>query len=181
MENIEEILADETLTEESLQELKAWLFRENIRLVTAETELKEKQEKFEQEKQQFQAEMKEISRRMSAERRRIQKDNQLVGEKLEIIKEGFRKLDMDRRRLEKDQARVTAEKELIEESGIYENFSDVSIFFHGVKSPLTLKKRYKDLSKIFHPDNLAGDTEMIQRINREYENLKREYDKYKQA
>ena len=87
MENIEEILADEALTEESLQDLKTWLFRENIRLVTAEAELKEKQEKFEQEKKQFQAEMKEINRKMSAERRRIRKDDQLVGEKLEIIKE----------------------------------------------------------------------------------------------
>ena len=181
MENIEEILGDETLTEESLQELKAWLFRENIRLVTAAAELDEKQEKFAKEKQQFQTEMKELNRRMSAEQRRIRKDNQLVDEKLEIIKEGFRKLDMDRRRLEKEQARVTAEKELIEESGFYESFPDVSIFFHGVKRQLTLKKRYKDLSKIFHPDNLAGDTEMIQRINREYENLKREYEKCKQA
>lgn len=181
MENIEEILADETLTEESLQELKAWLFRENIRLVTAETELKEKQEKFAQEKKQFQAEMKTINRKMSAEQRRIREGNKLVSEKLEIIKEGFRKLDMDRRRLEKDQARVTAEKALIEKSGLYENFSEVSIFFHGVKSPLTLKKRYKDLSKIFHPDNLSGDTEMIQRINREYESLKREYEKFRQA
>lgn len=181
MENIEEILADETLTEESLQELKAWLFRENIRLVTAEAELKEKQEKFTQERKQFQVEMKELNRKMSAEQRRIREGNKLVGEKLEIIKEGFRKLDLDRRRLEKDQARVTAEKEFIEESGFYENFSDVSIFFHGVKSLLTLKKRYKDLSKIFHPDNLAGDTEMIQRINREYENLKREYEKCRQA
>ena len=48
--------------------------------------------------------------------------------------------------------------------------------FRGVKNPLALKKRYKDLIKIFHPDNVAGDKEMIQKINREYESLKHEYD-----
>ncbi len=50
-----------------------------------------------------------------------------------------------------------------------------------MKNVLTLKKRYKDLTKIFHPDNVAGDTEVIQRINREYERLKREYEKCRQA
>ena len=46
---------------------------------------------------------------------------------------------------------------------------------------MTQKKRYKELTKIFHPDNLAGDTEVIQRINREYEQLKREYEQFRQA
>ena len=37
---------------------------------------------------------------------------------------------------------------------------------------ISLKKRYKDLIKIYHPDNLAGDTGTIQEINREYDKLK---------
>lgn len=60
-------------------------------------------------------------------------------------------------------------------------YPEISVFFSGVKNSLTLKKRYKDLTKIYHPDNLAGDTEIIQRINREYERLKREYETFKQA
>lgn len=48
----------------------------------------------------------------------------------------------------------------------------VSLFFSGVKNTRALKKRYKDLIKIFHPDNGAGDTEVLQRINEEYETLK---------
>jgi len=181
MENLEEILSDGEQTEDSLQELKSWLFQENIRLMTARAELDEKQEKFEQEKEQFKAEMKNLNRKVSAEQRRIREDNQLVAEKLEIIKDGFQKLDMDRRRLDKEWARLAAEKEIMEERGLYDNYPETSIFFHGVKSSMTLKKRYKDLTKIFHPDNLAGDTEIIQRINREYETLKREYEKWKQA
>ncbi len=181
MENLEEVLWKQEQTEDSLQELKSWLFQENIRLMTASAELSEKQEKFEQEKEQFREEMKELNRKMSAEQSRIRKNNQLVDEKLEIIKDGFHKLDMDRRRLDKEWARFAAQKELMEERGLYDRYPETSIFFHGVKNPLTLKKRYKDLTKIYHPDNLAGDTEIIQRINREYEKLKREYDKFMQA
>lgn len=179
--NVEEMIADEEASQDSLQELKAWLFRENIRLSTAAAELEDKQTRFDQEKQRFQEEMKVLNRKMTNEQRRIKKDHQLVEEKLEIIKDGFRKLDMDRRRLDKEWARLTAEKEFMEEHGLYDGLPEVSVFFRGVKNPLTLKKRYKDLTKIFHPDNLAGDTEIIQKINREYESLKREFEKTKQA
>ncbi|MCX4322394.1 MAG: J domain-containing protein [Lachnospiraceae bacterium] len=181
MENMEEILSEEGLTEDNLQELKSWLFKENIRLMTATAELDEQREKFEQEKEQFKEEMKNLNKKMSAEQSRIRKDNQLVDERLEIIKDGFQKLDMDRRRLDKEWARLAAEKEFLEERGLYDTYSETSVFFRGVKNPLTLKKRYKDLTKIFHPDNLAGDTEMVQKINREYERLKREYEKCRQA
>lgn len=179
--NVEELLANEETTQAELQELKAWLFRENIRLATAAAELEEKQSKFTEEKQRFQEEMKALNRKMTNEQSRIKKDHQLVAEKLEIIKDGFQKLDMDRRRIEKEWARLTAEKEFMEEHGLYDGLPEVSVFYRGVKNPLTLKKRYKDLTKIFHPDNLAGDTEIIQKINREYESLKREFEKSKQA
>lgn len=181
MTNVEEILMEDGLDEESIQKLKTWLFKENIRIMTASSELEEQREKFEQEKEQFNEEMKALNRRMAAEQTQIRKENKLVGEKLEIIKDGFHKLDMDRRKLDKEWARLAAEKELLEERGYYESYSETSVFFRGVKNLLTLKKRYKDLTKIFHPDNLAGDTEIIQKINREYDRLRREYDKYKQA
>ena len=127
-----------------LQVLKAWLFKENIRIMMASAELEEKQEKFEQEKDQFKEEMKGLNRKMNTEQERIRKDSRLVDEKLEIIKDGFRKLDMDRRRLDKEWARLAAEKELMEEHGLYDVYTETSVFFRGVKNILTLKKRYKD-------------------------------------
>ena len=48
--------------------------------------------------------------------------------------------------------------------------------FAGVTNPLALKKRYRDLLKIFHPDNLCGDTNMVTIINKQYEKLKNEID-----
>ena len=66
MENIEEILLEEGLAEDGLQELKSWLFKENIRIMTASAELAEQREKFEREKDQFKEEMKSLNRKMSA-------------------------------------------------------------------------------------------------------------------
>lgn len=45
------------------------------------------------------------------------------------------------------------------------------MFFSGVRDKSALKKRYKDLIKIYHPDSENGDNETVQEINREYDNL----------
>ena len=183
MENIRETF-EETLvhgSEDELQELKAWLFRENIRLVTASKELERMQEQFLKEKIQFQEEMKLLNQKISSERQRLKEDNQFFEKKMEILQGGFSQLDIDRRRLEKEWARLAVEKELLGDRNVYDNGLDVSVFFQGVRNPVALKKRYKDLIKIFHPDNLAGDKEIIQRINREYESLKGNFEGFKQA
>ena len=179
MENFEETLVHGS--EEELQELKSWLFRENIRLATAAKELEHMQEQFLKEKIQFQEEMKLLNQKMSSERQRLKEDNQFFEKKMEILQGGFSQLDIDRRRLDKEWARLAAEKELLGERSVYDGGPDVSIFFHGVRNPLSLKKRYTDLIKIFHPDNIAGDKEIIQRINKEYEMLKGNYEGFKQA
>ena len=54
------------------------------------------------------------------------------------------------------------------------NGEDVSVFFKGVTNPLALRKRYRDLLKIFHPDNNGGDEGIVKAINEEFERLKRE-------
>ncbi len=180
MENFDEKLEQGSADE--LQELKAWLFQENIRIATAAKELEDRQEQFQKEKVQFQDEMKHLNRKISSEQKRLKENNIFFAKKMEILQNGFQQLDLDRRRLDKERARVYAEKELLYGNVPYEGGSfDVSVFFQGVNNPLALKKRYKDLIKIFHPDNLAGDKDVIQRINREYESLKKEYENFKQA
>ena len=179
MDHFEEILVHGS--EDELQELKSWLFRENIRLVTAARELEQMQEQFLKEKTQFQEEMKVLNHKISAERQRLREDNLFFDKKMEILKNGFGQLDIDRRRLDKEWAKLAAERELLGERGLYDAAPDVSVFFCGVRNPLTLKKRYKDLIKIFHPDNMAGDKDIIQRINLEYERLKRDLEETRQA
>ena len=53
---------------------------------------------------------------------------------------------------------------------------NAEMFFVGVDNKKALKRRYKELLKIYHPDNLAGDTAMIQEINREYDRLSKKYE-----
>ena len=98
MEKFEEILVHGS--EGELQELKAWLFRENIRLATAAKELEQMQEKILQEKVQFQEEMKVLNRKISSEQQRLKEDSQFFAKKLEILQNGFQQLDIDRRRLD---------------------------------------------------------------------------------
>ena len=68
------------------------------------------------------------------------------------------------------------------EEAFYQRVSDFSVtaeqpvirgemFFSGVESRQSLKKRYKDLIKIYHPDNLDGDKNTVQEINSEYHKL----------
>lgn len=175
MREVEEILVGGS--EEELSELKSWLFRENIRLEVAAKEVKNMQEQFLKEKLQFQDEMKVLNQKVTRERQRLKEDNQFFEKKMEILQNGFKQLDLDRRRLDKEWARLAAEKELLDEHSIYSGHTEDSVFFQGVRNPLALKKRYKDLIKIFHPDNVAGDKEAIQRINKEYERLKENYER----
>ena len=107
MKKVEEILARGS--DEELQALKSWLFRENIRLETASKELKSMQEQFLKEKVQFQEEMKVLNRKAAGERQRLKEDNQFFEKKMEILQNGFKQLDLDRRRLDKEWARLSAE------------------------------------------------------------------------
>ena len=76
------------------------------------------------------------------------------------------------KKLENEFIRLEREKAYQREN----EYDAVDFIFRGVNSALALKKRYKDLMKIFHPDNISGDQGMVQLINQEYSELCRRYD-----
>ena len=168
--------------EEELNELKAWLFRENIRVETEKKDLKHRQEEFLKEKQQFQREMDEVNRRLVVERKRLKQDELFFDKKMDILKSGFLQLDAERKQLNREKQEFAGEKRGEEKVRRME-YSQMTakLLFQGVKSQLALKKRYRDLLKMFHPDNIAGDHEMVLLINAAYEELKEEYDIGKRA
>lgn len=169
-------------TEEELDGLKAWLFQENIRIQSERTELKSREEKFFAEKKQFQSEMADVNRRLRAERKRLKQDEAFFDKKMDILKNGFLQLEEDRRRFEREKISFEARREERNLKSHREMNQDMGeMLFQGVNSLLALKKRYKDLLKMFHPDNIAGDHEMVVVINRAYEKLKKEYEIGKQA
>lgn len=143
-QKIKELLADGS--EDKLLQAMEWLSRENSRLLS--------------------------------ERSRLKQEESFFDQKMEILKGGFTQLEAERRELEKNRLMLEAEKKVYKDSVKQNREVDLAeILFQGVKSPLALKKRYRDLIKIFHPDNIAGDHEMVLRINKIYEELRMDYDK----
>ena len=165
-------------SEKELKALKLWLFSENIRVETEKKKLQEMQNKYLKERVQFQEEMRLLNAKISASQQRLKQDEMFFDKKMQILKSGFAQLDLDRQAFEKEreQERRSWRQRRMEEEDYRSPLSstEVGVLFAGVKNHLALKKRYKDLLKIFHPDNIAGDKAVVQEINKEYERLKRE-------
>lgn len=169
----EEIARAESADE--LREAKLWLFQENIRLENERRELAASREKFSGERARLTRELEDLNRRTVQERKRLKEENLFFEKKMAILQEGFRQLDLDRQSLERQK------KALLEDSmraprteGGHSTETAVKRLFANVDNSLALRKRYRDLVKIFHPDNLFGDAELAQVINREYLKRKEE-------
>lgn len=164
----EEVSKTEDIDE--LKEVKLWLFQENIRLENARKELATSQERFLNERVQLRKELDELNRRTVQERKRLKEESMFFEKKLAILQDGFRQLDEDRRALERQKKALEerTSRVVYEEIGGPAMEESVRLLFRGANNPLALRKRYKDLVKIFHPDNLFGDEELAQVINKEY-------------
>lgn len=167
----------EDADEAELDRLKLWLFRENIRIQAEKDELAEKKKTFEREVREKRQAIKEEMRVLDYKRKQCENQERLIDEKWKLLKKGFAELDEDRqslkrleRQMDEMQRRRAKQQSYIEETG------GVDLFFKGVTDSLSLKKRYRDLLKIFHPDNIAGDKDTVLSINREYDALKNRLD-----
>lgn len=177
MNDFDKIL--QNASEEELETTKLWLFRENIRLQAEKKEIDELYSKFEVEKKQFQSEMKLLNRKIQIEKQRLQQDEQFFDKKRKILENGFRQLDSDRRKFELDKQIVENTRKYMHSQDFFtiQQNGSVRNFFNGVNSNMSLKKRYKDLMKIFHPDNMSGDNSTVLLINEEYNSLKTQFSK----
>ncbi len=174
-QEFEKILVDGD--EKELNELKAFLFRENIRIQLEKNKLEEMQAKILEDRERLRNESDEINNRIVVERKRLKQEEMFFEKKMDILKNGFEALEADRRALEKARNQFENEREITSGSMKKLKNEEVAIcLFNGVNSYLSLKKRYKDLLKIFHPDNMGGDHEMVLTINQIYEELKKNYE-----
>ncbi len=165
--------------EDKLREVKLWLFQENIRLENERRELEQSQEKFLNERVQLRNELEELNRRTLLERKRLKEENQFFDKKMAILQDGFRKLDADRQSLELQKKALARAKEQVGtdygRGGNGSNLEEtVRVLFRGADNSLALRKRYRDLLKIYHPDNMFGDEELVQMINREYQRRRKD-------
>ncbi len=159
-------------SEDELYELRIWLFKESCRLENQESTIDEKFEKLTREEKDFKREASAISERIDLQKAQLQQEKDLFEQKMRILKNGFDQLNEDKKRLNREWDKLEARKSIEEE-----RMDDRrEVLFLGVTNQVALKKRYKDLMKIYHPDNLNGDHRMVQMINEEYTNLSRHYD-----
>lgn len=171
----EEIIKAESSDE--LKDAKLWLFKEQMRLEKERRELEEVKDKFLAERASFMNEMNALNRRSVMERKRLKEENLFFEKKMEILQNGFRQLEEDRRKLDRERHNLEIERAARSNRGVMDFYGDnsvVELLFRNATNPLALRKRYKDLIKIYHPDNIAGDEELVQMINREFARRRRE-------
>ncbi len=169
--------AIDSLDANSLNEMKIWLFKESCRLENQESVLDEREHLLAQQEKEFYEKHRQERLRLETDQKRLSHDVALFEQKLNILKEGYAGLEEDRKKINAEWDRLRREKKYIDE----DRSSAGEMFFKGVTSLLSLKKRYKDLLKIYHPDNMGGDHEMVTMITAEYNNLIKQYDISKKA
>lgn len=97
---------------------------------------------------------------------------QLFNMKWELLEEETRRLAEESKKAEKRRAFFERVNSYQKTNDNEDNIVHGEMFFKGVASPQALRKRYKDLIKIYHPDSEFGDNQTVQEINREYDSLR---------
>ncbi len=159
------------------EQFQQWCFQETVELERKKQDFGDEKQAFEEEKRSFELERKEFKRKKEMESQRLKQQEHLLNMKRHILEEELRKLAGDKEQIEREkqfyERKAENERRNRTSSSTEGNVVKGELFFKGVRNELALKKRYKDLIKIYHPDNLDGDTGTIQEINREYERLKK--------
>lgn len=131
-----------------------------------------------EQRRTLERERQEFTRRVEIEDRRLEQQQKLFDMKFKILEEELVKLATEKEHVQKQKAFYQRVHDFefyssgtSRKSAPKNNVVKGEIFFSGVGNKQSLKKRYKDLVKIYHPDNLNGDTDTIQEINSEYNKL----------
>ena len=170
----------EAADDEALKEIKLWLFKESIRLRDEQHQLEMDRRDFLNERENTREENRRYEEHLATRTRQLSREEDLIAQKHEVIKRGFEELDRDRQALNAREVTLRAREAQLEERIAYTpDSSEVNdVLFRGADNILLIKKRYKDLMKMFHPDCLGGDTEMVKSLNRTYDRILKECDSY---
>ncbi|MCR5678424.1 MAG: molecular chaperone DnaJ [Agathobacter sp.] len=132
----------------------------------------EEKRALEAERRNFEKERKEFQRRIEIEDRRLEQQQKLFDMKFKILEDELKKLAAEKEQVAKQKEFYSRVSDFESQSvNRYETVASSEMFFSGVGSKQSLRKRYRDLIKIYHPDNVDGDNGTIQEINREYDHL----------
>lgn len=153
------------------------LFEDTAKGELQRQDLRKERQKLAEEKRKLEQEKKDFYWKKQAEEKRLSHESQLFQMKWKILEEELQKLAKDKKEIELERKQYYNNRKtasVLEENG--HRIVKGELFFSGVANERALKKRYKELIKIFHPDNADGDNATLLEINREYDNLKKAFE-----
>ncbi len=159
------------INDDPQDEIKHWLFLENVRIQQERQDLADEKKKLVKEREAFEKEKLTYQSAMDIQEKKLSRQKELFEKQWQLM-------ENELRRLAKDKAVLDRERENLKrlqnqaKSSVYVGDSR---FFAGITSQVGLKKRYRELLKIYHPDNEGGDSSTVLLINQEYKSLKRKY------
>ena len=177
---MEKFISEERIdkaTEDELLEMRLWIYKESQRLEQEQKAVDEKVAEIEKKMENLRVRFQTERSQFEHDKQKFKDDQALFEQQIEILKEGFDKLNADKKVIEREWKKLEQEKGYLRE----DEYSRAEFFFKGVNSLLALKKRYRDLMKIYHPDNMCGDHRLCDMINEEYNILLRQFDSYMKA
>lgn len=159
-------------TAEKEQEVvNQWLFQDVVEFEKEKEELRQKRQEIEDIKKQLDLDRQSLDRKIAAHKQKMDHEEKLFEMKWKLLETEVANLARERENFDyKTKEFQTSILEGMNAEGL-----KCSLLFRGVDNELALKKRYRDLMKIYHPDNIAGDTNAVKEISREYEELKTQF------
>lgn len=132
----------------------------------------EERRELEQQKRELERERKAFTLYVESQNRHFDQQKHLFETKFRILEEEMMKVAEEKAEIEKKKAFYEMVDEFQKKNQkALPDYQLGEIFFRGVESKQSLKKRYKALVKIYHPDNIGGDDSLVTEINKEYDHL----------
>lgn len=163
-------------TPDELMEFRQWFFKKTMQMERDKRTLEDDKRRLQLQWDRLERERRDFRREKEADARFRAQEEYVLRMKQQVLEDELQKLANEKQYLERqrefyDHVRRFQQRQ---EPAPRQEASVVKgeLFFIGVQSEIALKKRYKDLIKIYHPDNMCGDTETLQEINREYDRLR---------
>lgn len=152
-----------------------WELQERTEIARQKRELSKGQRKLSLEWEKLENEKQALLRKQELKEKKLEQERRLFEMKWKILERELRIMADEKRQFEQQKRYYYQDLKEMEKYPPEKTLAHKGVFFKGVGNELALKKRYKDLIKIFHPDNLNGDTYTIQEINREYDRLRKAF------
>ncbi len=161
------------------EKFEKWCFSQAVELEHTRSVLEEQKKLLEKEREKLRWDREEFEQMKESKKKLLDTEAHIFQMKLDVLKKEYQKLAQEKQYVERQRKEYGAGSgSNAGSSSSGKNAGNVrfgTIFFNGVFDEASLKKRYKDLMKIYHPDNAAGDTTVLQEINMEYDVMKKNY------